>query len=220
MGPRSGRLRESGGHLVGSYPSACPSVNQLFSILRWMRSVMFHPRVDLNKSCTASVVDGCFHLMELSLWKDFLWVINIELRDGRLALACLRGRVVPLPSNVQRSASFILVHWLLMQHRSSEIVELRVSRGPAKQFRSGLELSGNLRHVTLGYHLLGYPPRDLRDELRSTGTALDTLEIMSVRFSSVGLSMLGELLDRCNAMGTVDFLENCIDVREAQAPMR
>ncbi|KAH7977710.1 hypothetical protein HPB49_003205 [Dermacentor silvarum] len=100
MGPRRGHLREFCAHLVGSYPSVCPSVNQLFYNLHCMRSIMGHRRVDLDKSCTASAADDCFIVAELSQWNNFLWVINIEPREGRLALACLRGRVVPVASNV------------------------------------------------------------------------------------------------------------------------
>ncbi|KAH7977706.1 hypothetical protein HPB49_003201 [Dermacentor silvarum] len=220
MGPWSRHLRESGAFLVGSYPSVCPSVNQLVSNLRCMRNTMGHRLMDLAKSCTASAADSCFHLAELSLWNNFLWVFNIELREGWLALACLRGRVVPLSSNMQCSRSFILVHWPLMEHYSIESVELRESRRRPKMFRDGLQLSGNLRHVTLCYHLLEYPLRDLMNALLSKVTTLDTLEIVSVRFSSVGVSMLGDLRDSCDAMRTLVFLENWIDVPEAQALTR
>ncbi|KAH7979474.1 hypothetical protein HPB49_009534 [Dermacentor silvarum] len=159
MGPWNGRLRDSGAHLVGNYPNECPSVNQLFSNLRCVGSILGHRRVDLDKPCSASSDEGCFHIAQLSLSNNLLWVINIELREGRLALGCLRGRVAPLACNMQRSASFILIHWPLMQHRSIEFVELRESRRRPKDSRDGLELSGNLRHVTLCYHLLDYPPR-------------------------------------------------------------
>ncbi|KAH7977711.1 hypothetical protein HPB49_003206 [Dermacentor silvarum] len=208
MGPQSGRLPEPGPYMVDSYPSLYPSVNQLFSNLCGMRSILRHRRVDLDKSCMASAVHGCFHLAELTRWNNFLWVINIELRQGWLALACMCGRVVPFASNLQRRRSFILVHWPEMQQRSTEFAELRESRRRPNQFWDGLSVSRNLRHARLCYHMLDYAPRDLMDAHSSTVTTLDTLEIVSVRFSSVGLSLLCELRDRCEAMSKAVFLEN------------
>ncbi|XP_070384409.1 uncharacterized protein [Dermacentor albipictus] len=203
MGPRSGRLRVSAQCLVGSCPSVCRSVNQLFSNLRSVRSILGHHRVDLDKSCTTSAVDACFNLAQLTLWNNFLWVVIIELREGRLALACLRGRVVPVAFGKQRRRSFILVNWSLMERHSIEFVELCESRMSPKQFRlrDGLELSEHLRHARLYYHLLDYPTSDLIDVLCCTVTTLDALEI-------VGVSILRELLDRCDAMRTLVCHEN------------
>ncbi|KAH7979475.1 hypothetical protein HPB49_009535 [Dermacentor silvarum] len=53
------------------------------------------------------------------------------------------------------------------------------------------------------------------DALRSTVTTLDTLEIVSVPFSSVGVSMLCELLHRCDAMRALVFRENWIETGHA-----
>ncbi|KAH6928976.1 hypothetical protein HPB50_022353 [Hyalomma asiaticum] len=226
MGSWSGRLREYASYLVTNYPSLCPSVNQLFSNLRYLESILSRRHVDHDKSCTADSADGCFLLAELSLWNEFLWVINFELREfgpGRLALACLRGRVAPLASNMQRRHSSVLVHWLLMEHRCIEYVELCESRISQKHFlfRDGLRLSRNLRHVKLCYYLLDdYPPRDLIEALHSKVTMLDTLEIVSVRLSSVGVEMLCELLVSCQTLRTFVFLENWIVVPEAEALIR
>ncbi|KAH7977712.1 hypothetical protein HPB49_003207 [Dermacentor silvarum] len=220
MGPRSGPLPEPGPYMIGSYPRVYPSVNELFSNLRSMRSIQGHRQVDLDKASTATAVVGCFHLAELTLWNNFLWVINVELRQVRLALACMCGRVVLFASNLQRRRSFILVHWPEMQHRSTKFVELRESRRRPKQFWEGLSVSRNLRHARLCNHLLDYTPRDLMDAHSSTVTTLDTLEIVSVRFSSVGVRLLCELRDRCEAMSKVVFLENWIDVLGSQALLR
>ncbi|KAH7948494.1 hypothetical protein HPB52_023315 [Rhipicephalus sanguineus] len=226
MGPWSGRLRDYAAYLVTSCPDLCPSVNQLLSNLRYLRSILSHRRVDHDRSCTAGAPDGCFLLAELSLWNEFLWVANFELREngpGRLALVCMRGRVVPIASNMQRRHSFVLVHWLLMEHRCIESIELCESRIAQNHFfvRDGLRLSRNLRHVKLCYYLLNdYPPRDLIDALHSTFATLDTLEIVSVRFSGLGIHMLCELLVSCQALRTLVFLENWIDVLEAEALIR
>ncbi|XP_054919859.1 uncharacterized protein [Dermacentor andersoni] len=191
MGPRSGRLRQSAACVVGSCPSVCLSVNQLFSSVRCVRSISGHHQVDLDRSCTASAADGCLHLSKLSLWNNFLWVIIIKLREGRLGLACQRGRVVPLAFNMRRRRSFILVHWPLIQHRSIEFLEQLELRMSRKQFqlRDGLELSEHLRHARPCYHLLDYPTRDPMEALRSTLTTMDRLEILSERFSCVGVSI-------------------------------
>lgn len=66
--------------------------------------------------------------------------------------------------------------------------------------RDGFWLSRNLGHVKLCNYLLNvYPPRDLMDALRSTVAALDTLEIVSVHFPSVGVPMQCKLLGWCEA---------------------
>ncbi|XP_054919875.1 uncharacterized protein [Dermacentor andersoni] len=219
MGPRSGRLRESAACLVGSCLSVCLSVNQPFSSVRCVRSILGHHPVDLDKSCTASAAGECCQLAELSVCNNFLWVIIIKLREERLGVAYLRERVVPLAFNMRRRHAFLLVRWPLKEHRSIEFLELLESRMSPKQFQllDGAELSEHLRHARLCYHLLGYPTRDLMDSLRSTVTTLDTLEIVSVGFSSVGVSKLYELLDTCDAMHTLVLLVNCIDVPVAQA---
>ncbi|XP_050052615.1 uncharacterized protein [Dermacentor andersoni] len=222
MGPQRGRLRESAACLVGSCPIVCLSVNQLFSNLRCVWSISGHHQVDLDKSCTASEADGCFHLEELSLWKNFLWVVIIKLREGRLGLACLRGRVVPLAFNKRRRRSFILVHSPLMKHRSIEFLEMLESRMSPKQFqlREGLELNKHLRHARLCYRLLDDPTREPMDTLHPIVATLDPLEMVSVRFSSVGVSMSCELLDRCDVMLTHVFFEKWTDVPDTQALMR
>ncbi|XP_075534545.1 uncharacterized protein LOC142568518 [Dermacentor variabilis] len=109
-----------------------------------VRSIFSHHQEDLDKSCTASGTDVCLHLAELSPCNNFLWVI-IELRETRLALGSLRGRVVALDSNKQRRCPFILVHCPLMEHRSIEFLELRESRMSPKQF----QLTDNLIHARL-----------------------------------------------------------------------
>ncbi|XP_075535695.1 uncharacterized protein LOC142571318 [Dermacentor variabilis] len=222
MGPQRGRLRESAVCLVGSCPIVCLSVNQLFSNLRCVWSISGHHQVDLDRSCRASTTDGCFQLAEVSLWSNFLWVVIIKLREGRLGLACLCGRVVSLAFNTRLRRSFILVHWPLMQHLSIEFLELLESRMSPKQpqLRDGLQLSEHLRHARLYYHLLDDPTREPTDALHSIVTTLDPLEIMSVRCSSVGVSMSCELLDRCDVMLTHVFFEKWTDVPDTQALMR
>ncbi|XP_054919887.1 uncharacterized protein [Dermacentor andersoni] len=222
MGPRSGRLRQSAACVVGSCPSVHRSVNQLFSNVRCVRSKSGHHQVDLDRACTASAADGCLHLSELSLWNNFLWVIIIKLREGRLGLACQRGRVVPLAFNMRRRRSFILVHWPLIQHRSIEFLEQLELRMSRKQFqlRDGLELSEHLRHARPCYHLLDYPTRDPMEALRSTVTTMNRLGILSVHFSCVGVSMPCELLDSCDIMRTLVFVEHWTDVSNAEAFMR
>ncbi|XP_070388394.1 uncharacterized protein [Dermacentor albipictus] len=221
MAPQRGRLRESAACLVSSCPIVCLSVNQLFSNLRCVWSISGHHQVDLEKSCTASKADGCFHLEELSQWNNFLWVVSIKLREEQLGLACLCGSVVSLAFNTRLRRSFILVHWPLMQHLSTEFLELLESRMSPKQsqLRDGLELSEHLRHARLCCHLLDDPTTEQVDTLHSIVTTLDPLDIVSVRFSSVGVSMSCELLDKCDVMLTHVFFEKWTDVPDTQALM-
>ncbi|KAH7978548.1 hypothetical protein HPB49_005838 [Dermacentor silvarum] len=100
MEPWSGRLREYAPCMVISYPSVCLSVNRAFSDCRHLVSILSPCRVDHDKSCAASVADGCFLLAELSGWNRFRSIVNIELRElrpGQLALNCVRTRVVCFP---------------------------------------------------------------------------------------------------------------------------
>lgn len=226
MGPWSGRLRDYAAYLVTNHPNLCPSINQLFSNLLYLRSILSQRQVDHDRSCTAGAPDGCFLLAELSLWNEFLWVANFELREvrpGRLALTCLRGRVVPITSDMQRRHSFVLIHWLLMEHRCIESVELCESRITRNRFlfRDGLRLSHNLRHVKLCYYLLDdYPLRDLISVLHSNVSTLDTLEVVSVCFSDIGVRMLRELLVKCQALRTFIFLNNQVNALEIEALVR
>ncbi|XP_075534554.1 uncharacterized protein LOC142568530 [Dermacentor variabilis] len=221
MVSRRGRLRESAAYLVGSCSVVCLSVNQLSSNVRCVRSISGHHQEDLDKSCTASAADRCLHFAELSLWNNFLWVIIIKLREGRLGLACLRGRVVPL-TFMRRRRSFILVHCPLMQHRSTVFLQLLESRMSPKQFqlRDGVELSKHLRYARPCCRMLDYPTRDPMDALPSTLTSLDPLENLSVRFSSVGVSKPCEVVDSCDIMRTLVVFERWTDVSDAQALMR
>lgn len=127
MGPWSGRLHENAAYLVGNCCNLRLLVNQLFSNLRYLRSIQGHCRANHDKSGTACAANSCFVLADHFLCNEFLWVIDFELHEvspGRLTLACLRGRVVHVAPNVQCRPSFGLVYWLLMAHRCIEIVEL------------------------------------------------------------------------------------------------
>ncbi|KAK8774115.1 hypothetical protein V5799_011361 [Amblyomma americanum] len=221
-----GRLWEYTTYLVRHCPSLCPSSNQLFSNLRHLRSILSQGRINHDAPCTAGDPDGCNILADLTIWNEFLWVIDFELREvgpGRLALCWLRGRVMPVASDMQRRHSLVLVHWLLTEHRCLEYVELCESRMSRSHFlfRDGLRLSHGLRHVKLCYNLLyDYPPRDLMDALSSTIATLNTLEVVSVRFSAAGVVMLCELLGRCSALRTLILHENELSASDAGALMK
>ncbi|KAH7981162.1 hypothetical protein HPB49_022131 [Dermacentor silvarum] len=222
MKPWSGRLREYAPYLVISCPSVCLSVNHALSNLRHLVSTLNPCRVDHNSSCASSVADCCFLLAELSGWNRFRSIVNIELRElrpGQLALTCLRRRVVHVPSKIQRRYPFALVHVLLMEDPSIELLELCSSSISQNHlfFRDGVELSGSMRHGLIRYYqLLDYPPRELTDARHSTGTPLYMVEIVSAYFASVGVHMLCAHLVMFEALCTLVFLENWIDVPEAE----
>ncbi|KAH7980352.1 hypothetical protein HPB49_015238 [Dermacentor silvarum] len=195
MKPWSGRLREYAPYLVVSCPSVCLSVNQALSNLRHLLSTLNPCRVDHDKSCAASVADCCFLLAELSGWNRFRSIVNIELRElrpGWLGLACLSRRVVRVSSKIQRRYPFLLVHGLLKEGPSIELLELRSSSISQNHLfvRDGIEQSGNL------------------------------VEIVSAYFSSVGVPVLCALLVRCEALCTLVLLENWIYVPEADTLTR
>ncbi|KAH7991007.1 hypothetical protein HPB51_026485 [Rhipicephalus microplus] len=156
MGPWSGRLRDYAAYLVTIIPTCVhPSIScsLTFLLAKHPKPTPGRPRPVVHGRSTRWM----FLLAELSLWNEFLWVANFELREvrpGRLALACLRGQVVPITSDMQRRHSFVLIHWLLMEHRCIESVELCESRITRNRFlfRDGLRLSRNLRHVKLCYY--------------------------------------------------------------------
>ncbi|XP_065296285.1 uncharacterized protein [Dermacentor albipictus] len=200
--------------------------NQVFTNLRHLVNILSHCRLDNDKSGAASMADGCILLDELSVWNGFRSIVNIELRElrpSRPSLVSLCGRVLGVSSNVRRRCSLVLVYWLPMEHPSTDLFELCASGILPNQLsmRDGVELSGNLRHDQISYcQWVDYPPRELIDALRSTVTPLYMLEILSVYFSSVGVHMLCELFVTCEALYTLAFLENRIDVPKAKVLMR
>ncbi|KAH7980658.1 hypothetical protein HPB49_018020 [Dermacentor silvarum] len=212
----SDRLHEYAAYLVGSCPSLCLSVNQLFSNLRYLRSIPSHRRVNHNWR-TYSEANTCFLLAELSLWNEFLWV-NFEINTvsaGQLALACLHGCVVPVLSNMQRRHSFMRVHRVVQELRSIKSLELCEPHISQNHFLywDGLRLSRNMCYVKPCRYLLeDYSPRCLIEALHSPVTTVDTLEGVSVRFSSVGVQMLCELLGNCRVLCAPIFLKNWIDM--------
>ncbi|KAH7979849.1 hypothetical protein HPB49_011582 [Dermacentor silvarum] len=215
------RLREYAAYLVGSCSSLCLPVNQPFSNLRYPRSIPSHRRVNYNWR-TASEANACFLLAELTLLVNFvvnkfLWV-NFEIQAvgaGRLALARLHGRVVLVSSNMQRRHSFVRVRPMVLELRSVKFLELcepRISQNHFL-FRGGLRVSRHMWYVKLCHYLLeDYSNKCLIEAPHSPVTTLDTLESVSVRFSSVGVQVLREIPGNCEALRAPVLLENCIDV--------
>ncbi|KAK8771293.1 hypothetical protein V5799_025464 [Amblyomma americanum] len=221
-----GCLKDYAAYLVRNCLILCPSVDQLFSNLRYLRSILSHGRINHGAPCTADDPDGCNILADLTIWNEFLWVINFELREvrpGRLALCCLRGHLIPVTSDMQRRHSLVLVHWLLMEHRCLEDVEVSESRMTTTQFlfRDGLWLSHGLRHVKVSYKLVGdYHSMDLIDALSSTIATLNTLEVVGVHFSAADVIMMCQLLDRCSALRTLILYKNELSVSHAEVLMK
>lgn len=191
MEPQNGRFNDGAPYLVGNCLSLCLSVN-----LSYHHGILSHFRVDHDKSCWCRTANGCFLHAELSRWNEFLWAINFELREAspcRRALVGFRGGTIPVVSKLQRRHSFALVHWLPMKYRSMVFVELCELGIEQDRFliRECLRLSRDTVHGkqcnSLLYDCL---TRDLNDALRSTATAVDMLQIMSMRFSSVRVPML------------------------------
>ncbi|XP_070384345.1 uncharacterized protein [Dermacentor albipictus] len=107
-----------------------------------------------------------------------------------------------------------------MKHPSIDFSELCTSSISQNQLfiRDGIDLSCNLMHGQMCYYnLVDYPSKKLMDTLRSPVTTLYMLEIVSVYFSRVGVHLLCVLFVRCEAPCTLVFLENGIDVPEADA---
>ncbi|XP_070384351.1 uncharacterized protein [Dermacentor albipictus] len=202
------------------------TVNQLFSNLRHLVNIFSHCRVDHDKSCAASEIDGCFLLAQLSVRKGSRSIVNIELRELRpirLALDSLCGRLVRVTCKIQSRHSLALVYFLLLEHLSIDFAELCTSSISQNQLfmQDGIQLSGNLRHGQISYsQLIDHPSKILIGTLRCPVTTIYMLEIMSVYFSSVGVYMLCELFVRCEALSMFVFLENGIDMPEAEAVIR
>ncbi|KAH7981491.1 hypothetical protein HPB49_024691 [Dermacentor silvarum] len=215
------RLREYTMYLVGNCSSLCLPVNQLFSNLRYLRSIPSHRRVNHNWH-TASEANACFLLAELTLWVNyvvnkFLWV-KFEIQavsTGWLALARLHGRVVLVSSNMQRRHSFVRVCPMVLELRSVKFLELcepRISQNHFL-FRGDFRLSRHMWYVKLCHYLLeDYSNKCLIEAPHSPVTTLDTLESVSVRFSIVGVQMLGEIFGNCEPLRVPVLLENWIDV--------
>ncbi|XP_049528090.1 uncharacterized protein LOC125947434 [Dermacentor silvarum] len=85
-------------------------------------------------------------------------------------------------------------------------------------FWDSFQLSHQMWYVKLCHYLLEDQrfPRCLIEALRSPVTTLNTLEGVSVRFSSVDVQMLCELLGNCKALRAPVLLENWIGVPETK----
>lgn len=94
---------------------------------------------------------------------EFLSVITLELRQGSKmsALACQRGQMVFVASNMQRRHSFGMVCWLCKEHCCVKFLEMSESRtSENRAFLGGFQHGCNLGHVSVC----------LPDECTSPGT--------------------------------------------------
>ncbi|KAH7982951.1 hypothetical protein HPB52_008362 [Rhipicephalus sanguineus] len=94
--PWGGFLRKCAACLAGNCSRLCP--------LLYHQIISSHRRVNHGKLSSADV---CFLLAELSLWNVLLQVISFELREIL---------VVGVADNMKSRHSFVLVHWLVMEH--------------------------------------------------------------------------------------------------------
>ncbi|KAH6945273.1 hypothetical protein HPB50_007707 [Hyalomma asiaticum] len=198
VGPWNGCPGVYSAYLVGICPSLFLPVSQLFYNMRYYRCILGHRQVSHNTSGMVSTANGYSPLAELSPWCEFL-LINFELPEvsPRLPVVeCLLRQLVSVASNMQRMHSFRLVVRLRTEHSSIKFVKLcesRVSQGHL-QLLNGLQMGCNLGHVNVAL-LFDHPI----DVICSTVTVLDTLETVSVLFSSVVMHALYKILRRCEA---------------------
>ncbi|XP_075560089.1 uncharacterized protein LOC142592029 isoform X2 [Dermacentor variabilis] len=190
----SDRLREYMAYLVGSCLTLRLPVNQLFSNMRYLRSILTHRQVNHDNWRTASDANIGFLLAELSLWNEFL-LLNFDLRAvsaGRLFLTCSHRRVVPVSSNIQRRYSFVRVQRVPMKLRLIKFLELCEPRISQNHFmiRDGLRLWPYTSYVkVIHYQLEYYSPRYLTETLHSPLTTLDTMVGVCVGFSNFGVQL-------------------------------
>lgn len=216
-------LREYVDGLVTRCPDLGPIADQLYVDMLRTRSGISQRKMLYTLHCGADEPEGCCLRAQLTVWNEFLWSIGMEIREtrpGRFALGRLSSRYVPMSTRTWRRHVGVLVHWLLTRHRCVESMELCQSRIRRKHFlfSDGLRLSRGLRRVKLcDYSVEDRWPRHLIAALTSTIATLDTLEIVSVRFSTASVSILCDFLVRSEVLSTLVFLENWLDPPKAEA---
>ncbi|KAH6944229.1 hypothetical protein HPB50_002359 [Hyalomma asiaticum] len=198
VGRRNGCPGVYSAYLVSICPSLFLPVSQFFSNKCYYRCILGHRQVSHNTSGMVSTANGNSPLAELSPWCEFL-LINFELPEvsPRLPVVeCLLRQLLFVASNMQRMHSFRLVDRLRTEHSSIKFVRLcesRVSQGNLLLL-NGLQMGCDLGHVTVAL-LFDHPI----DEICSAVTMLDTLETVSVLFSSVAMHTLFKILRSCEA---------------------
>ncbi|XP_077536815.1 uncharacterized protein LOC144149153 [Haemaphysalis longicornis] len=219
-------LREYAAYLWTRCPQLCPTVQQLHTNIVYLRGLTCHQKMDFTLPCGADEPGGCRLAAKLAAWNDFLWPLDAELREtrpGRFAMVGLPSPMLPTAFSTQRRHAGVLAHWFLTKHRCFESVEICQSRMPQKHslLCDGLRLSHGLRHGKFGYYGLDdTSPKDILAAFTSTLTTLDTLEIVSVRFSDVSMGMLCDFLGACQVLSTLVFRENCLCRPKAEALAR
>lgn len=126
----------------------CPGMSTAKAIL-WSlnntRSVLTSRTIDHSIGCTHSDTQACHILGDLKLWNEFLWIVHLELKEvvpGKLGIVHQLGCNWKMVPDTQRSHAFILLHWLLKNHRCIEVLELKET-----PFDTDLHLIGDaLRH--------------------------------------------------------------------------
>ncbi|CAN7944601.1 unnamed protein product [Ixodes hexagonus] len=123
----------------------CPDkkmAQELCDDLSSARSFITSKRLDLGLCCTHGEANNCHILEDLSPWNECLCTINLELKEaapGKLGIFSLRG--LPLPETYEHNnhLAYVLLHWLLQEHRC--IMKLELS-GEAISWRHKLLFDG------------------------------------------------------------------------------
>lgn len=213
-------------HLAGRCPEIRSILRYVYSDMRYpITGVGGQPILDYSAPCTAGEPDGCCLVRAAPDWNECFSFIDLEMREigpGRLALYWPRWPDIPslLAFGSQSRNACLLFHVLLRRHRCIEYVYIQESSISWFYYLvcDGLRLSHGLKHIRFcNYAFDAYPPGNLLLGLEATVAALDTLEMVSVRLSSVSARMLCHLLGRCEVLRELVFLDNWLEAAEAQA---
>ncbi|KAM7305655.1 uncharacterized protein ISCGN_015553 [Ixodes scapularis] len=198
------RLYNYASHLHRRCPGV-PPAKRLCRSLCQTKSIVSESMVNYDLTCKDERPSACQLVNNLSVWNEFLWLVDAELKEvvpGRLALVTLNGDVWPHVSNVQSRHISVLIHWLLAKHQCIETLELRETVIPSNPslFCDALRENQGLRHLKLcAYHLDDSVTKCL---IRSIGSMplLETLELKSVRLQKMSLATLREVLKTTKAL--------------------
>lgn len=169
-------------------------------------SIVSQRRANCDLQCTASDSFTCQIVNNLTVWNEFLWIVNAELKEispGKLALLSLKGDVMlPFVLTQRRRYVCYLIYVLLKEHRCIEAVELNHTVIPDEPslFCDALRASRGLRHLKLRNYRLCEDISSMLMKAVGSVAALETLELGGMRMYGGSQSVLRCVVTRATSL--------------------
>ncbi|KAG0409847.1 hypothetical protein HPB47_013036 [Ixodes persulcatus] len=172
--------------------------------------------------CTDDGTNPCHLLQDLSIWNEFLRVLDVELKEvapGRLGVVTLLG-IYPWADWIDsdRQHPYILLHWLLREHHCIKTLEFKqaVIPGEPQLLCDALCASSQLTRFKLSdFGYLGVTSTQVVAAL-SAMTNLVELELTHVHVSRDVLTQLMKTLEGMRSLKSLAFYFNVMTPDDSQ----